>query len=157
VEQFVIVSSADEKIVLRMRTRVLAAWIIGVLGAGTMIVQALLSSGGLVVASVIMAALIAVLCVRLGRARIECKEDGVLIVNTYYKRRLRWSDIDHFDFNLKGLNPWVAFAVLKTGKKVTIAAIQGPQLANSESRRLKKPREMVSQLNKMLESHCASA
>jgi hypothetical protein len=143
---------ANETVTFRMQSRTVAAWVVGALFSVTMGVQAALSSAGVAFMSVLSAALCAVLCWRFGRARIECNEKCVLIVNTFYKRQLKWSDIDRFDFNLNGLNPWVAFAVRKDGKRVTIAAIQGAQYANPDSKWLQKPRSMVNQLNALLQS-----
>jgi hypothetical protein len=106
------------------------------------------------VAIVVFAGAVAVvgwyLAVRLAIQGVITDENGVLVRNGLRSHRLRWEDIDRFEYGRCDPWPRVGVAVQRNGRRIAMVSLQRGRLGHF-------PEDAVAELNRQRDEHGPSA
>ncbi len=93
-----------------------------------------------------VAAVTALIGVRISRAGIRVQPDGVKLVGALFgARRVAWSDLDHFAVMPRGRYPHTAYAVLKDGRKYSVLALSAAGEAEASRAQIDQAVEALNQ------------
>lgn len=106
------------------------------------------------VAIVVLAGAVAVLgwylAVRMAIQGVIADEKGVLIRNGLRSHRLRWDEIDHFEYGRCDPWPRIGLAVLRSGRRIAMVSLQRGYISHF-------PEQAVEALNSERQQHDAYA